>query len=338
MSKLFIHLIPYDGIGGVESAARSMGSFKNSDFEYSLKYIFDGVEGYGRRVKTFNFVKIFILGFRLGLTRPDYIVVSLWRSSIVGLFARLISPRIQLVTFLHNSKDAHVFDFYLTRLSICFSKFIWVDSRATLNLRVPVKYHHLCRIISFVPFEGEVVTSGGVAPKFIFWGRVTRQKNLIRALKIFSEIKKNRPDAEFLIIGPDGGAMDEVKGVVDFLSLADSVSFLGAMSRNEISVQASGSSFYLQTSDYEGMAMSVVEAMQFGLIPVVSPVGEIPNYCSDDFNSIFVSTDESAVVRILEILDDVDKFRILRERCISAWADVPLYKDSVVSACHAAIN
>ena len=37
-------------------------------------------------------------------------------------------------------------------------------------------------------------------------------------------------------------------------------------------------SFYLQTSKFEGFAMSVVESMMMGLVPVVTPVGEIGRY------------------------------------------------------------
>ncbi len=35
------------------------------------------------------------------------------------------------------------------------------------------------------------------------------------------------------------------------------------------------------------MAISVIEAMQAGLVPIVTPVGEITGYCSDGVNSVF---------------------------------------------------
>ena len=36
-------------------------------------------------------------------------------------------------------------------------------------------------------------------------------------------------------------------------------------------------SFYLQLSDSEGSGMSIIEAMRFGLIPVITNVGEVVN-------------------------------------------------------------
>ena len=39
--KKIIHLIPYNGIGGVESAANTMKDIISNDFEFQLLYIFE---------------------------------------------------------------------------------------------------------------------------------------------------------------------------------------------------------------------------------------------------------------------------------------------------------
>ncbi|EFH2676779.1 glycosyltransferase, partial [Escherichia coli] len=44
----------------------------------------------------------------------------------------------------------------------------------------------------------------------------------------------------------------------------------------------------LQFSHFEGMAMSVVDAMQVGVIPIVNNVGEIPNYVKNNINGIIL--------------------------------------------------
>ena len=38
--KKVIHLIPFDGIGGVESAAHTMSNVLNADIEFEIFYIF----------------------------------------------------------------------------------------------------------------------------------------------------------------------------------------------------------------------------------------------------------------------------------------------------------
>lgn len=91
--------------------------------------------------------------------------------------------------------------------------------------------------------------------------------------------------------------------------------------------------FYLQTSDLEGMAMSVLEAMQLGLVPVVTPVGEIASYCRHQENSLLITSDRQAVDDILGLLNNSRMYEQLRERAIATWTDKPLYSESVVQAC-----
>ena len=62
--------------------------------------------------------------------------------------------------------------------------------------------------------------------------------------------------------------------------------FNSVISENIVKHYAKKCSFFLQLSFYEGFAMSVIEAMQLGLVPVVTNVGEISNYCIDNFNGV----------------------------------------------------
>jgi glycosyltransferase involved in cell wall biosynthesis len=117
------------------------------------------------------------------------------------------------------------------------------------------------------------------------------------------------------------------------LEINDAVEFVGPLSHEEVLRRGAQHSFYLQTSVFEGMAMSVVEAMQLGLVPVVTPVGEIARYCVNGLNCIMISDDEGAVQQVLCALSDLDKFQALRDNAIATWEQYPLYKDSVIEAC-----
>ncbi|CAK8715063.1 hypothetical protein GKODMF_06645 [Candidatus Electrothrix gigas] len=111
------------------------------------------------------------------------------------------------------------------------------------------------------------------------------------------------------------------------------VRFTGKKNFNEIKELAKNASFYLQTSILEGMAMSVVEAMQLGLVPVVTPVGEIATYCKHKKNSLLITSDQDAVEDVLNLLNNPQKYEQLRNKAIATWADKPLYSESVVQAC-----
>ena len=117
------------------------------------------------------------------------------------------------------------------------------------------------------------------------------------------------------------------------MGLMDNVFFLGPATSSELEVNAYKATFYLQTSLCEGMGMSVVEAMQMGLIPVVTPVGEIPAYCTHDFNALIVKSDQRVVENVREILSCDKKYQNIRQNAIATWKDAPLYVDSVLQAC-----
>ena len=64
--------------------------------------------------------------------------------------------------------------------------------------------------------------------------------------------------------------------------------------------------------------MSVLESMQLGLVPIVSNVGNIQNYCKDKFNSIII--DQSIKRKILDISNDKKIYLFLRKNAIRTWS------------------
>jgi glycosyltransferase involved in cell wall biosynthesis len=94
----------------------------------------------------------------------------------------------------------------------------------------------------------------------------------------------------------------------------------------------------LQTSLYEGMSMSVIESMQMGLVPLVTPVGEIGAYCKQGMNAVIVESDQKAAEDILDLLNANDRYQLLRVNAIATWKDKPLYHESILVACKAAIH
>jgi len=329
----FIHLIPYDGVGGVESAARTTAAMCEGPIDFRVEYIFRNLL-YQKDIKaTYNPLSLLSAVLRIRAESVDVLIVSLWRSSIVGLLVKLLRPRIKLVTFIHLERDVHFLDFLFTRLSLLFSVAIWADSDATIKGRLSSKQINRSELISFVTRHFELLPQKKVSPVFIFWGRINQQKGLDRAIRLFSRIHDIYPQSRYLIIGPDGGALSEIKQLCREYGLVDSVTFFGAALHEQIVQYALEASFYLQTSLIEGMAMSVVESMQLGLVPVVTPVGEIASYCRHNRNAVIVATDEEAVVCISALLESDERYQAMRSMAIQTWNGKPLYRESVLDAC-----
>ncbi len=212
------------------------------------------------------------------------------------------------------------------------SNAIWTDSRVTLQRRVPRSLRGKGRVVSFLLNRRSLPEQRDPAPEFIFWGRLNAQKGLDRALKLFAGVVRFRDDARFIIIGPDDGLEDHLRARVVDLELKDHVVFRGPMQHEDIAGQAVCASFYLQTSLVEGMAMAVVEAMQGGLVPVVTPVGEVAHYCEDGKNAIFVHEDGAAVDAILGLLSDADRYRRMSYCAAEYWQEQPLYRNDFLAA------
>jgi glycosyltransferase involved in cell wall biosynthesis len=210
---------------------------------------------------------------------------------------------------------------------------IWADSQATLDARVPHGLRNRTRVISFMVERQALPALREPSPRFVFWGRLHTQKGLSRALLVFALIRAERTDAEFLVIGPDGGQRGALEEQVVRLGLSGAVRFAGGMDRAAIFALAQEFSFYLQTSQVEGMAMSVIEAMQLGLVPVVTPVGEIGRYCRDGENAVLVSDDEAAVRRALVLIEDADAFKRMANAAAQTWQAKRLYREDVMKAC-----
>ena len=332
-----LHVIPYDGVGGVEIAAKSMGSVRQGRVVFSLSFIFQNIKNRNDVWRTFNLFMIISAARIISRSKVDVVVVSLWRSAIVGIFVKLFSRKTKLVTFLHCAQSKHFFDYCFNRLAMLFSDAIWVDSSQTMTQRVPPSYRSRCRVISFVTRRIEATQEMPIRPTFIFWGRLTAQKDLEKAIRIFLGIYQKRPDARFLLIGPDGGALHKLQSLVTTLKIRDAVTFLGQLTHAEIGQHAAFASFYLQTSVYEGMAMSVVESMQLGLVPVVTPVGEIAAYCVHGKNALIVESEKQIIEDILNLFEDSNCYGNLRANAIATWENSMLYRDSILAACEALV-
>jgi len=271
---------------------------------------------------------------------PQLLIASLWRSYAVLLIHKLLHPRCRVVCFLHCNRPVHLVDWLLAFGAMMLATEIWNDSSTTLRSRVPLRWQCKSRVISFVLQRQASVTSQFPLPRFVFWGRLAAQKGLDRALKIIATLKRDVANIQFQIIGPDGGERGELEKLAVQLGLNGTVFFLGPRNHEEIRSLAACASFYLQTSVFEGMAVSVVEAMQLGLVPVVTPVGEITRYCHDSVNALLAnSVDSSSIAnRIKMLIDDPCLYAQLRQEAVRTWADAPTYHEDVLSRCRSLLT
>lgn len=102
--------------------------------------------------------------------------------------------------------------------------------------------------------------------KIIYVGRVVEgQKRVSRLIYIWKELANQYNDWELQIIG-DGDSLSNLKMLCKNLKISN-ICFTGY--QQNISSYLEEASILCLTSDYEGFPMSIIEGMQYGVIPVV---------------------------------------------------------------------
>lgn len=339
--KTVLHLIPYDTVAGVETAARSVPArwgavrFQRGYLvrKQPVQILPDDWHGPDTSENSLR-AQWHLLRFAWA-SRPDLVIGSLWRVTPVLILLQIFRPRIISVLFLHLSRDMHPLDWFLNRIAMWRASEIWTDSQTTLEARVPARWQHRGRVLSFMTAPTDLTPRADdpPAPDFVFWGRLQPQKDIPRALDLFARIRFARPDARLTLYGPDRGDGARIRARIAELGLQEAVTLAGPRDHEVLFTEARTASFYLQTSREEGMAMSVIEAMRLGLVPVVTPVGEIARYCRKSENAILVEQTEEAARAVLALLDEPERYADMSRSARATWAAQPLYAQDFQDAC-----
>ena len=139
-------------------------------------------------------------------------------------------------------------------------------------------------------------------------GRFNEQKNHKGLLEAFAQIVKTFPDCCLQLIG-DGDLEEETRNHVKDLGLQEKVLFLGNQTNVYPFLQEAD--LFLLPSKFEGMPMTIIEAMGTGIPIVASAVGGVPDMLEDGVSGILVPCDPDAVAQaVLQLLEQKD----LREK------------------------
>ena len=142
--------------------------------------------------------------------------------------------------------------------------------------------------------------------KLLHIGRFNEQKNHRRLLQAFSLIHRQIPESQLDLIG-DGELMEETKALAEELGLADAVHFLGSQSNVYPYLQQAD--VFLLPSDYEGMPMTIIEAMGTGLPIVATAVGGVPDMLTNEESGLLVPCDPEAVAEAVLRLAETESLR-----------------------------
>ena len=131
--------------------------------------------------------------------------------------------------------------------------------------------------------------------------RLHRQKALDVMLEAAKLVLASEPSTRFVIAGT-GPMEDQLKAKIRELKLEPYVKMPGFVS--DVPAFLAGLDIYVLSSDYEGIALALVEATASGLPVVATSVGGVPEVIVDGFNGLLVPPRQpkalaQAIVRLL---------------------------------------
>ena len=132
-------------------------------------------------------------------------------------------------------------------------------------------------------------------------GRFNEQKNHKGLLEMFRKLKASHPQCRLELIG-DGELRAEMEVHAQKLGIADSVSFLGSQSNVYPYLQKAD--LFVLPSKYEGMPMTIIEAMGSGLAVVAADVGGIRDMLMDGVSGYLAHNQEEFLRACRMLMDD----------------------------------
>lgn len=124
--------------------------------------------------------------------------------------------------------------------------------------------------------------------RLLYVGRLSEAKGIYEIVEALAVLRSKGTDVEMAFVGAGHDEARLKQRVVD-LGLSDRVTFTGAVFGKEKDGLWRAADVLVFPSHAEGLPYALLEGMSFGVVPVVCPVGAIPEVMRNEREGLFVS-------------------------------------------------
>ena len=238
--------------------------------------------------------------------------IDLWHShdyktDVLGLMVRRQLPKLKLVSTVHgftreNLKTrlyARVNDVALRGYDRVFAVSPALIRHCAMKGVHPDRLSYLPNAIELDRYrfrspEDQVAVKQslgihGDSPAIAMVGRLSREKGVDRALRLFAALHEHRPAATLHLIG-DGPERGRLVELADTLEIDDAVKFHGWCS--DVPARLRAMDMLLSTSHTEGMPNALLEAMALGVPIAATAVGGVPEMLAGGEAGVLLANNE----------------------------------------------
>ncbi|MDE3213016.1 MAG: glycosyltransferase family 4 protein, partial [Bacteroidota bacterium] len=246
---------------------------------------------------------------------PDLIISSLWKSVWLSVIYRLLNPKVKLAGFFHSPSTPHFVSTFFMKILSWVQDTSFADSYATqqfLKKFYRIKNSHIIPFVFTFPVSTRPRDFDPTLVRMAYFGRLSERKGVDRTLEFCRLLKKEGVHFRYDLFGD--GPLEDYNQKIRSLGLESEVTISKSLPIHLVTQKMACYDFLLQLSDFEGMALAVVEAMNCGLVPIVTPVGEIRRYSKDGINAIWLEGHfdrdlESLVPKVKAVIEDRDLYK-----------------------------
>lgn len=123
---------------------------------------------------------------------------------------------------------------------------------------------------------------------FIFAGRLEKNKNVHKIIKVYSLLDKKIIDDNFLYICGKGSQEGVLKQLVNELDLSQRILFTGELSNDDLIEAVSTKRILLMASLQEGLPMSIAESLSVGTPVISTDTGDISRVIKNNYNGFLL--------------------------------------------------
>lgn len=219
--------------------------------------------------------KFNIANIRMAIKKINPDIIHAHDISASVLVAICAPKKCKVISHVHvnNGNMSKVTIKTLIYITMChrFSKIFWVSQSCfdgfVFNKRISNISIVLCNVMNKSNIEAKMHQDNhDYTYDTVYVGRITYQKNPEKLIEVLKILKSINPTIKVAVIG-SGDKYNYVENQIGINNLGDMVDLLGFM-KNPLKVLGDSKAM-IMTSRYEGLPMTVLEAMALG-IPIVS--------------------------------------------------------------------
>lgn len=191
-----------------------------------------------------------------------------------------------------------------------------VFGNSTINIAVsPYLLHYLEQ----AEYRGTVIENSIALEDYSFRHRAQVRPQLLwvrsfhetynpqLAVHLVHQLKQQYPDVQLTMVGPEvDGSMEKCKQLAEDLGVELHITFTGKLSKDKWTSLAQSKDIFINTTNYDNLPVSVLEAMALGLPVVSTNVGGIPYIIADGQNGLLVDADNvnKMTAAVAQLLSD----------------------------------